>query len=125
VTALALFDPPQGLFAFTVGLDAHSDSRIALYQTFQLITFMWVRLPAMTHQGQLLLLLQLLIALQAASAYTYTSWHECSAQAVYGGMYGAEVLGNLSDFRSNLLGHVWKSFDPHVTYAEVNCTQTA
>lgn len=55
-----------------------------------------------------------------AAAYTYTSWHECSAQAVYGGIYGAEVLGNLSDFKSGLLSHVWKSFDPTVPYAEVS-----
>lgn len=87
------------------------------------MSFGWVRLPAMTNQGQLLLLLlQLLIVLQAASAYTYTSWHECSAQAVYGGIYGAEVLGNLSDFRSSLLSQVWKSFDPDVPYAEVSHT---
>jgi len=67
----------------------------------------------------------LLVLLAAASlaapaaAYTYTSWHECSAQAVYGGIYGAEVLGNLSDFKSGLLSQVWQSFDPAVPYAEV------
>ncbi len=55
----------------------------------------------------------------AAHAYTYTSWHECSAQAVYGGIYGAEVLANLSDFRSGLLGQVWQSFDPTVPYPQV------
>ena len=69
------------------------------------------------------MLLQLLLtaALVAPSlAYTYTSWHECSAQAVYGGIYGAEVLGNLSDFKSGLLSHVWKSFDPDVPYAQVS-----
>jgi hypothetical protein len=64
--------------------------------------------------------LLLLAATATAHAYTYTSWHECSAQAVYGGIYGAEVLSNLSDFRSGLLSQVWKSFDPTVPYAKVS-----
>lgn len=80
----------------------------------------------MAGQGQLLL--QLLIAATAvlhAHAYTYTSWHECSAQAVYGGIYGAEVLGNLSDFKSNLLTHVWQTFDPEVPAAQVSAYTTS
>lgn len=76
-----------------------------------------------THPLMLLLVL-LALAQKAAEAYTYTSWHECSAQAVYGGSYGAEVLGNLSDFRSNLLSKVWQSFDPTVPYLEVRQAHT-
>lgn len=76
-----------------------------------------------THPVMLLLVL-LAVAQKAAEATTYTSWHECSAQAVYGGAYGAEVLGNLSDFRSNLLSKVWQSFDPTVPYLEVRKAHT-
>lgn len=69
-----------------------------------------------------LFLLQLVAAsilLGPAAASTYGSWHECSAQAVYGGWYGAELLTNLTSFKSNLLSHVWSSFDPTVPYPEV------
>lgn len=34
----------------------------------------------------------------------------------YGGLYGAELLANLTSFKSRLLSHVWTSFDPSVPY---------
>jgi hypothetical protein len=64
-------------------------------------------------------LLALCGAPQRSAASTYGNWHECSAQAVYGGMYGAELLANLSSFKSGLLGHVWRTFDPEVPAPQV------
>lgn len=53
-------------------------------------------------------------------SYTYTSYDECSAQGVYDGVYGADLVANLTDFRSNLLSHVFKSFDPTEPYPQVS-----
>lgn len=68
----------------------------------------------------LVLLLSVAAFFSTASAYSYASWHECGSQAVYGGAYGAEVMANLSDFKSSLLSHVWSSFDPSVPAVQVH-----
>eukprot|EP00879_Flechtneria_rotunda_P001331 GHRR01001481.1.p1 GENE.GHRR01001481.1~~GHRR01001481.1.p1 ORF type:complete len:390 (+),score=80.39 GHRR01001481.1:272-1441(+) len=54
----------------------------------------------------------------AAAVSLYNAWHECNSQAVYGGLYGAETLSNLTYFRSNLLSHIWASFDPSVPFLQ-------
>lgn len=73
----------------------------------------------------LVLLLSLAAFTTTASAYSYASWHECGSQAVYGGAYGAEVMANLSDFKSSLLSHVWSSFDPAVPAIQVRAQSTS
>lgn len=58
-----------------------------------------------------------LLQLSVASPL-YSHWRECSSQGIYGGLYGAQLSANLTDFRSNLLSHIWSSFDPSVPYLQ-------
>lgn len=46
----------------------------------------------------------LAVALAAAAwPRAGAAWHQCSAQAVYGGAYGYQALANLTEFRLGLL----------------------
>eukprot|EP00882_Tetradesmus_deserticola_P030001 GHRQ01033652.1.p1 GENE.GHRQ01033652.1~~GHRQ01033652.1.p1 ORF type:complete len:109 (+),score=28.79 GHRQ01033652.1:570-896(+) len=59
-----------------------------------------------------MLLLLLLLLLQPFSQQVHAQWQECSSQGAFVGMYGSQTLANLTAFRSNLLGNIWKSYDP-------------
>lgn len=51
--------------------------------------------------------------------YTLVTRLQASSQSIFSGPYGVEARGNLSNFRTKLLSHVWQSFDPNVTYLQV------
>lgn len=54
-----------------------------------------------------LLLVLLLLLLAAAALPRAAAWHQCSAQGVFGGLYGYQAVANLSDFRAGLIADIW------------------
>jgi hypothetical protein len=51
-------------------------------------------------------------------------WQECSSQGAFIGMYGSQALANLTTFRSNLLSHVWQSYNPEGTHSNSNSSKS-
>jgi hypothetical protein len=81
-----------------------------------------------TYKGHIFLLLVLALSLSLAlsaartkeSGHTHIAWHVSRAHAVFDGVYGAEVVANLSDFRSGLLSTVLDAFDKNKPQTEVH-----
>jgi hypothetical protein len=57
-------------------------------------------------------MLWLLLLLLPWGQQVQAQWQECSSQGAFIGMYGSQALANLTTFRSNLLSHVWQSYNP-------------
>ncbi|KAF6251797.1 methyltransferase domain-containing protein [Scenedesmus sp. NREL 46B-D3] len=52
-----------------------------------------------------------LLALLLGPMMAAAAWHECNSQGAFPGLYGSQVLANLTVFRSDLLSKVYPSFN--------------
>jgi hypothetical protein len=69
-------------------------------------------------------MLWLLLLLLPWGQQADAQWQECSSQGAFIGMYGSQALANLTTFRSNLLSHVWQSYNPEGAHNNSSSTSS-